>query len=344
MLASDAVVQQWAGQGLPSDEHSTQNGILTTRASRFPLCIDPQEQAVNWIKRQEADHKMTIKTLNESDFMKHLELAIQFGNPFLFENVDEDIDLMLNPVLEKNTFRTGAQKMIQLGDKSVEWDDNFRLYFTTKLANPRYSPEIMGKTMLVNYSVTLDGLANQLLNVVVRNERPDLEEQYANLVEEMSANTQIIVELEDKLLHDLSHSQGNILDNEELIATLGDTKAKSTEINMKLEQSQFTKTEISKTRSGYTSVSKRGSILYFAVAGLSTIMKIYETSLNSFLSVFKGSLTRAKKDVVLDNRLQNLATKITEDMYDYTCTGIFEKHKLMFSFQMTCMIMNGAKT
>jgi dynein heavy chain len=344
MLASDAIVQQWAGQGLPSDEHSVQNGILTTKSSRFPLCIDPQEQAVNWIKRKEADHKLTIKTLNESDFMKHLELAIQFGNPFLFENVDEDIDPMLDPVLEKNTFRTGAQKMIKLGDKTVEWDDNFRLYFTTKLANPKYSPEVMGKTMLVNYSVTMDGLANQLLNVVVGNERPDLEEQYANLVDEMSANAQVIVELEDKLLHDLAHSEGNILDNEELIATLAETKAKSTEINIKLEQAQFTKTEISKTRSGYTSVAKRGSILYFAVAGLSTIMSIYETSLNSFLSVFKGSLTRAKKDVVLENRLRNLAQRITEDMYDYACTGIFEKHKLMFSFQMTCMIMDGKGT
>ena len=30
--------------------------------------------------------------------MKHLELAIQFGAPFLFENVDEELDPMLDPV------------------------------------------------------------------------------------------------------------------------------------------------------------------------------------------------------------------------------------------------------
>ena len=49
-LSSDAVIQDWTAKGLPADEHSVQNGILTTAASRFPLCIDPQQQAVQWIK------------------------------------------------------------------------------------------------------------------------------------------------------------------------------------------------------------------------------------------------------------------------------------------------------
>jgi len=74
-----------------------QNGILTTAASRFPLCIDPQQQAVSWIKNMYGKDQLKIKSLSESDFMKHLELAIQFGAPFLFENVDEELDPMLDP-------------------------------------------------------------------------------------------------------------------------------------------------------------------------------------------------------------------------------------------------------
>jgi len=53
-----------------------------------------------------------------------------------------------------------------------------RLFLTTKLANPHYSPEIMGKVMIINYGVTLQGLENQLLNVVVGHERPDLERAF----------------------------------------------------------------------------------------------------------------------------------------------------------------------
>jgi dynein heavy chain len=344
LLTTDAIVQGWVSKGLPADDHSIQNGILTTKASRFPLCIDPQQQAVSWIKRTYSGKSLTVKTLTDSDFMKHLELAIQFGNCFLFENIDEELDPMLDPILEKNIIKENGNNMIKLGDKLIEWDDNFRLFFTTKLTNPHYSPEVMGKTMIINYGVTMDGLANQLLNVVVGHERPDLEKQWADLVTEMGENTHLLVTLEDTLLRELSSSQGNILDNIELIATLENTKAKAVEIQGKLQLAEQTKVDISTARSVYKPVAKRGSILYFAEAGLSLINSMYEISLDSFLSVFKTALETAKKDGNLDNRLRNMIDTITRQIYDYTCTGIFERHKLMFSFQMTCMIMQGEGT
>ena len=341
LLTSDATVQGWVAKGLPADSHSVQNGILTTAASRFPLMIDPQQQAVTWIKNTYASKSLTVKSLSESDFVKHLELAIQFGNPFLFENIDEELDPILDPVLEKNIVKEGAANVIKLGDKNVEWDDNFRLFFTTKLANPHYSPEIMGKTMIVNYGVTLDGLANQLLNVVVAHERPDLEKQWADLVTEMGENAQLLVTLEDTLLRELSSSSGNILDNTELIETLENTKSTAVEISEKLDLAKVTKEHISEARSAYKPTAKRGSILYFAEAGLATISSMYEISLDSFLTVYRTALENAKKDNNLDNRLRNMTDTVTRSIYDYTCTGIFERHKLMFSFQMTCMIMNG---
>ena len=204
-----------------------QNGILTTRASRFPLCIDPQMQAVNWIKRREGKLlEGKVKTFNDADVLKQLELAIQYGFPFLFENMDEYIDPVIDSVLEKN-FKPGLKKkVIQLGDKDVEWDDSFRLYMTTKLSNPHYSPDVYGKTMVINYSVTQDGLQEQLLNVTVKHERPDLEEQREQLVQEMSDNKTLLKKLEDTLLRELSNATGNILDNQELILTLEETKTK----------------------------------------------------------------------------------------------------------------------
>ena len=52
---------------------------------------------------------------------------------------------------------TGAQgrEFVMLGDKEVDYDPNFRLYLNTKLANPKYTPNIFGKSMVINYTVTL---------------------------------------------------------------------------------------------------------------------------------------------------------------------------------------------
>lgn len=66
---------------------------------------------------------------------------------------------------------------------------------------------------------------------------------------------------------------------------------------------------------------------------------MYEYSLQSYLKVFQLSLDKSRKDSILQSRLKNITDKLTTNVYDFTCMGIFELHKLMFSFQMTTMIM-----
>jgi len=77
-----------------------QNGILTTKASRFPLCIDPQQQALNWIKKKEKKN-LKILSFTDADFLKQIELAIKYGLPVLVQDADE-VDPILNNILSKN--------------------------------------------------------------------------------------------------------------------------------------------------------------------------------------------------------------------------------------------------
>ena len=68
-------------------------------------------------------------------------------------------------------------RCIKIGDKEVEFHPQFRLILHTKLANPHYKPEMQAQACLINFTVTQDGLEDQLLAEVVATERPDLEEQ-----------------------------------------------------------------------------------------------------------------------------------------------------------------------
>ncbi|GIQ90893.1 dynein heavy chain, partial [Kipferlia bialata] len=81
------------------------------------------------------------------------------------------------------------------------------------------------------------------------------------------------------------------------------------------------------------------AILFFVMSSLCNVNAMYEYSLSSFLAVFRKSLDQAAPDPIVEKRLYNIVNKVTENLYDYVCTSLFERHKLMFSFQMACRIL-----
>ena len=67
--------------------------------------IDPQSQANRWVKNSEKENNLSVIKLTDSDYMRTLENCITFGNPLLLENVGEELDPSLEPLLLKQTFR-----------------------------------------------------------------------------------------------------------------------------------------------------------------------------------------------------------------------------------------------
>merc|ERR1719453_1207984 len=105
--------------------------------------------------------------------------------------------------------------MMKLGDSTLEYAKEFKLYMTTKLRNPHYLPEVAVKVTLLNFMITPVGLQDQLLNIVVERERPDLAEEKARLVIEGAENKEQLENTENKILDVLSSSRGNILEDEQ---------------------------------------------------------------------------------------------------------------------------------
>jgi len=71
---------------------------------------------------------------------------------------------------------------------------------TTKLRNPHYLPEVSTKVGLINFMITFEGLADQLLGVLVKNEEPELEKEKEKLTIEGAENKRQLKEIEDKIL------------------------------------------------------------------------------------------------------------------------------------------------
>ena len=82
---------------------------------------------------------------------------------------------------------------------------------------------------MINFS----GLEDQLLALVVAEERPDLEEAKNQLIISNAKMKQELKAIEDKILFKLSSSEGSPVDDKDLIHTLEQSKIKSQEIKVR---------------------------------------------------------------------------------------------------------------
>ena len=370
ILTSSAEIAQWNADALPADAVSTENGSIICNTSRWPLIIDPQLQGIQWLKNKEGspDRNLQIVRLGQKDMIRKLESALELGNTILIENLGETIDAVINPVIQRATIKRGSRQFIKVGDKECDFHPNFRLFLHTKLSNPHYPPEIQAETTLVNFTVTMVGLEDQLLNLVVEKERPDLAALSEDLINQQNGFTIQMKQLEDNILHKLASAEGDITEDVALIEGLEETKKISDNIEQQSELAKKTQANIYVTSEKYRPVASRSSLLFFLMNDLVKIHTYYIYSLASFQQVFfrgidtaskffdSKSCTDAETDFDDDNdakmdiadepsmdeinaRCNVLIESITLTVFNYIRRGLFEIDKLTVATLLTLKIL-----
>ncbi|CAH0663656.1 unnamed protein product [Spodoptera exigua] len=276
---------------------------------------------------------------NDRDLLRNFESALRFGKPILLENVGEDIDPALDPVLKRQYFRQAGQLVLKFGDSLIPYMADFRLYITTKLPNPKYKPETSVKVMVVNFALVRSGLAEQLLSIVVAQERPDLEEQRGQLIVTRAQMACQLAEMQADILYGLSNSEGSPVDDLPLIMTLEAIKIKSAEIIVKVEDIERTTLEIDEARSGYVPVADRGSILFFCLSDMANVDPMYQYSLEWFVKLFVKAMAETEPNEDIVERVDVIIVHFTFLLYQNVCRSLFERHKLLFAFLLCARIL-----
>uniref|UniRef100_A0A8C9NAY7 Dynein axonemal heavy chain 3 n=1 Tax=Serinus canaria TaxID=9135 RepID=A0A8C9NAY7_SERCA len=104
-LGDPVKIRAWQIAGLPVDSFSIDNGVIVSNSRRWSLMIDPQRQANKWIKNMEKTNKLSVIKLSDTHYVRTLETALQLGTPVLLENIGEELDAFLEPILLKQTFK-----------------------------------------------------------------------------------------------------------------------------------------------------------------------------------------------------------------------------------------------
>ena len=345
ILKDDVTIREWNVAGLPSDSLSVENAIIAFEARRWPLMIDPQTQANKFIRKFGSKDESSLITFKASDgsIVKQLETAIEMGTWVLLENIGEKLDPALEPLLQLQRIRKGEGKQIQFGDKQLTYGDHFDFFLTTTLPNPHYQPEISVRVTLLNFAITPAGLEEQLLNILVLQEMPDLQEKKNRLVTQNAQSMKELQEIEDKVLSMLTKNQDfdQLIDDEGLINTLASSQVTANDIKKKKEESEKTEKQIDDTRQNYKPVAERASLLFFCITDFSNVDSMYQYSLLWYSDLFTMGIDNAPKSSVPTQRIQNIITFFTMSLYENVCRSLFERHKLLFSFMLCMKIMFG---
>ncbi|XP_013362490.1 PREDICTED: dynein heavy chain 14, axonemal isoform X4 [Chinchilla lanigera] len=371
VMAQKTEVRRWYSQGLPLGRWSTENAILMRNGQQWPLLIDPHRQALTWIRQVEGPQLQELST-EDSLLPKKLENAMKMGSSVLLQILSETLSPVLKATLKKDIYQKRGQYFIRIDDSEIEYNSQFRLYLSTEIDNPHFLPSVYNFVTMINFTVTFQGLQDQLLSTVVSHEVPHLEARHAQLLEQSALDAITLEELEEKTLNLLQNSQGCVLDDEEIIDTLRKCKMTSNEIAKRIEATEKAESEIQATREKYLPIATRGVLLYFLVAGLARVDHMYQFSLGWFRQVFVSSVVSKHKEQehehglkrekislnklngiknisegpnleseknAFDRHNKNAIDALTRNIFKVVSPALFNQHKLCFSFRLCTTIM-----
>lgn len=103
-----------------------------------------------------------------------MKSSIKNGVPVMILDIENTLPAVLDPIFGKEVKIIDNMPMIKFADESIYYDNKFKLFMFTKTANPNFLPEIFIRVNIINFTVTFEGLKEQLLATVVKHEREEI--------------------------------------------------------------------------------------------------------------------------------------------------------------------------
>lgn len=181
-------------------------------------------------------------------------------------------------------------------------------------------------------------MEEQLHNLLIKHEIKSLEYEKELTLKKIYQNKETLQEFKNSFLIEIINCTEPLIDNTRLSNKLEDIKSKINLSSTQLESSIESMSSIYRSRDVYKSVSKKGALYYMSLYGLKIIDPLYQFSIDSFVTLFLNSIKSSKKGQTVLDRISNIIDQLSDYVFEFNSISIYEKHNLLFLFQMACTL------
>lgn len=173
---------------------------------------------------------------------------------------------------------------------------------------------------------------------MVEHELKELEEKKESILKKIYQNKEALRDYKSSLLVEIVRCTTPMIDNIQLLSKIEDIKSKFNSKTVELQSSLESMSVIHHSRNVYSSISKKGALFYMILSGLKILDPLYQFSFDSFIKLFLNSINTSEKNETVSNRISNIIEQLTNDVFEFSYIGIYEKHTLLFLFQIAYIL------
>lgn len=334
MMIMRNIQMTWKNMGLPADALSVENAVAMTRGHQTPLALDPSGRIASFLLKlypnavllranQEDLYTQVLSLIIIKTLNFQVELGVRFGKTLIIDDVPR-VPAQLVPLLRKDLSTQGPRMMVILGDKQVDFHQDFRLFLCTRSE----SKGLRSLVSEVNFFTTRGGLSAQLLDAAIEFEKPELQVRSHELARDSDEKKAELEKLEQQLLQQLASSQGNLLEDKELLESLNKSKESAETLSTSIAESERLTAQLKTERDAYLSLADTASALFFAFSDLHLRNHMYSFNVNTIMHLFNKSLAECKEET---GRVEALQRDLRLSVFFYVSRALFKSDRLGFA-------------
>ncbi|CAI4045250.1 hypothetical protein SKDZ_11G2570 [Saccharomyces kudriavzevii ZP591] len=330
-------VMKWLECGLNKNDHFLENmSIIMNSKNAVPFLLDPTSHMITVLSSYYGNKTVVLSFL-ENGFVKRLENAIRFGNVVIIQD-GEFFDPIISRLISKEFNYAGNRVTVDIGDHEVDVSGDFKLFIHSCDSSAVIPIFLRSRVRLVDFVTNKENIETRVFDITLAEENAKMQRQREDIIKLNTEYKIKLKNLEKQLLEELSNSQGNMLENDELMVTLNHLKKEATNIENKLNESEAFMPQFDNLVREYAIIGRHSVKLFTMLEEFGSFHWFYSISIVQFLSCFRRVFSKKnRKRMACMTRVNEILWILYQEVYSQFSTALDMKRKMIMAMVMFCL-------